>query len=107
MGPGWRMPGTPDYRELMDNCDFSNETIGGLVCIVATSRINGAKLLLPAGGYIVENQIGYLGSYAAFWTVRYVSETAAYWFRASVDGDQNYTGQQRRDGVPIRAVRDP
>lgn len=107
LGNGWRMPANHEYRELIDNCDFSSETINDVPCIVASSRVNGKRLILPAHGGMVGTQLSDDGTYAMLWTTRIVSELAAFFFYATIDGTYTYSGHQRRLGCNIRPVRYP
>ena len=107
LGDGWYIPGTQDFRELTDNCDYAMEEVTGVMCCVFTSRANGRKLVIPACGYFRDSLRAKDGELACLWTSRYVSSSAAYYFRVSESEPAGTNGQARRDGLPIRAVRDP
>ena len=49
-GGGWRMPNSIEYRELIDNCDYSWEKVNGVWGGVLKSRKNGNTIFFPAAG---------------------------------------------------------
>lgn len=107
LGDGWHIPGTSEYMELTHNCDYSMDEIGGVMCCVFTSRINGRMLIFPACGLFRDSTHLYDGSIMCVWTVQVSDSSNAYCFRASEDTAAGYTVLPRRTGMPIRAVRDP
>lgn len=107
LGDGWRIPGTPEYEELIDNCDYAMDEIGGVLCCVFTSRVNGRELVFPACGYFRDSRHLNDGKASCVWTANVVDSSAAFFFRASESAGADLTSQGRRCGVPIRAVRDP
>ena len=49
-GGGWRMPNSIEYRELIDNCDYSWEKVNGVWGGLLKSRKNGNTIFFPAAG---------------------------------------------------------
>lgn len=52
-GEQWRMPTRKEWRELIDNCNWTWTGIDGVTGCLATSRINGNSIFFPAAGNMV------------------------------------------------------
>lgn len=50
LGGKWRMPTKKEFQELLDNCEMSWTTQGGVDGMVFKSKINGNTIFLPAAG---------------------------------------------------------
>ena len=48
-GEGWRTPTSDEIQELIDNCDYAAESVGGHMGYRFTSRVNGNSIFLPMG----------------------------------------------------------
>lgn len=64
MGGRWRIPSNELYTELINYCEHSALTIDGVECIVLRSVVNGAVLVLPAAGIILDQVRSNFGSRA-------------------------------------------
>ncbi len=53
-GDQWRMPTRAEWKELIENCDWKWTGINGVTGALATSRINGNSIFLPAAGNMVD-----------------------------------------------------
>ena len=71
LGEGWRIPSGEQAQELIDNCNwewvvnYANTEINGRLGI---SKINGAKIFLPAAGYAQSNNKLMMGNNGGYWT---------------------------------------
>lgn len=50
LGGKWRMPTKKEFQELLDNCEMSWTTQGGVDGMEFKSKINGNTIFLPAAG---------------------------------------------------------
>lgn len=68
-GATWRIPTQEDVQELIANCTFlwtNYKTASGFEI---TSKINGAKIFMPAAGFYMNNSsCSYYGSNGSYWT---------------------------------------
>ena len=75
-GGEWCVPSYDDFMELGDHCDFIRGFVNGVYGISVISRINGATLFAPAGGFYIDqyyyhpsneqlkdNNLPYVGAY--------------------------------------------
>lgn len=103
-GGGWRMPTSIEYRELIDNCDYSWEKVNGVWGGLLKSRKNGNTIFFPAAGSRIssskwdENEV-------ECWTV----DIGAYnpWLANHVTMDSlsvDVENTIRNLGRPVRAV---
>ena len=67
-GGQWRIPTRDEWRELINNCDFTWTGMEGVTGALITSRINGNSIFLPAVGNMVgaEHTHDQLGCF--YWT---------------------------------------
>lgn len=49
-GDDWRMPTNAEFRELVSNCDITNDKKDGMPVVKFTSRINGGVIYFPLNG---------------------------------------------------------
>ncbi len=64
-GSPWRMPTITEIEELMNNCTWEEETIGGMQCY-KVSR-NGKSILLPFGGAAGEISLTSVNENGYYW----------------------------------------
>lgn len=67
MGEGWRIPTNEEWEELMNNTSLSFYTTSNEVNGLLLTATNGAKLFLPAAGFI-SNMLWYAGSRGSYLT---------------------------------------
>ena len=104
-GDGWRMPTRTEFDELIDNTTHQWTTVNGVKGILATSKINGNSIFLPACGY--RNGAGRLPG----------GNTGGYWSSTPSDGDSQfacsmivlkdqlgYNSYERHGGFCVRPV---
>ncbi len=53
-GDQWRIPTQDEWRELINNCEFTWTGMQGMTGVLATSMINGNSIFLPAAGNMVD-----------------------------------------------------
>lgn len=128
-GAEYRTPTWGEMEELINNCDWEWDTIQNVPAAVATSKINGNKIILPAAGFHAGiNNSGYPhgdddydwwpGQRAIYWTKTLYSGSgdAFYWDESNakkhaendpwnVYGPWRYISSVRYYGHPVRAVR--
>lgn len=71
LGPDWRIPSGDQAQELIDNCNWQwVENYDGVEIkgVLGTSKINGAKIFLPAAGYRNNTQMLMSGICGGYWT---------------------------------------
>jgi len=70
-GERWRIPSGEQAQELIDNCqwewviNYENSGVNGRLGI---SKINGAKIFLPAAGYAQNSNHLMMGNNGGYWT---------------------------------------
>jgi hypothetical protein len=70
-GERWRIPSGEQAQELIDNCqwewviNYENSGVNGRLGI---SKINGAKIFLPAAGYAQSSNHLMMGDNGGYWT---------------------------------------
>ncbi len=115
-GGDWRMPTRDEFQELIDNCDIdyaANE--GGCTGIRLTSRINGASLFLPAGGWYQDGNAVSVDALASYWTSECVNLAgefsmpafafaAEFWLSGDYANTCQINGTYRYLGRLVRAV---
>lgn len=107
LGGAWRMPSHEEMVELLANCAAQMTTIDGVYGCRLTSRINGAELFLPAGGYRYRSNTEKKGVGSMIWSTTVVSTSYAYCLRLGDEGMTANSPSLRWFGLNIRAVRDP
>lgn len=101
----WRMPTLSEFKELMNNCNWTWTTLKGVNGCWVTSHTNGNSIFLPASGerYMnFTNQVGRLGYYWSSSLYTPNSNEAYYLYIRSNDVD--YYNQVRIYGRSVRAV---
>lgn len=58
LGAGWKLPSNEDFLELIDNCDWTRETVNGINGFKITGK-NGNSIFLPDNGYGMPGGHGY------------------------------------------------
>lgn len=68
-GATWRIPTQEDVQELIANCTFVWTNYKSIAGFEITSKINGAKIFMPAAGYYMNSSAcSYYGSNGSYWT---------------------------------------
>ena len=71
LGYDWNIPSGDQSQELIDNCiwawvsSYDGVQVGGML---GTSKINGARIFLPAAGYRNNEQLIMIGRCGGYWT---------------------------------------
>ena len=78
IGSPWRLPTTAEFKELYDNCTSVITTKNGIKGEEFTSKINGAKIFLPASGRGVNNGVLDRGTLLVYWTSSLYNTTNGY-----------------------------
>lgn len=68
-GATWRIPTQEEVQELISNCTFLWTNYKSASGFEITSKINGAKIFMPAVGYYMgSSACSYYGSNGSYWT---------------------------------------
>jgi hypothetical protein len=107
-GHKWRMPTAGELVVLINNCTITQKTVGGLYGIELTSKTNGKKLFLPAGGYkngtsTLSDQTGYYWSSSPV-VIGDNSKVAGWASMLKFDSSAAVNGLWRYYGMLIRPV---
>lgn len=90
-GGTWRMPTMNEWQELIDNCDWVWNA--EYKCFEITSRITGAKLVLPANGYRLGTEYADVGHHCNYWSANLYTKTKdrmeAYYFSGRPNRAEN------------------
>ncbi|MBQ0103532.1 MAG: hypothetical protein KBS99_05100 [Prevotellaceae bacterium] len=107
-GGNWRMPTREDVWELMDNCDWSWETLNGVNGCRIKSRTNGNSIFLPAAGEIQEKEYNGIDIAGRYWTSTlsggYPYYLAFYQKKGSTVEKFCSSRTTRTNGLPVRPV---
>ncbi len=112
-GDQWRIPTRDEWRELINNCDFTWTGMNGMTGALVTSKINGNSIFLPAAGNMVnaEHTHDQLGCF--YWTSTEYEQTDISQecrnYRANIDASNHSAeGYDYPDvGFSIRPVYGP
>lgn len=122
LGSPWRMPGSEDFKEMIDNCDFvqadgttvidagttdKRVTVNGVVGIYLKSKINGNLLFFACSGLGNGTSWSNRGSYGNYWCSSFYSPRNAYRLNFSSSGVNPQGNSNRYYGFPVRPVYDP
>lgn len=111
-GGHWRMPTFEEFKELVDNCIWENETVNNVRGIKATGP-SGESIFFPAGGSMGPgNSPDYYGYQACYWTSSQnnesSNETEAELFNADINNNRDpnmyISASWKKNGNCIRAV---
>ncbi len=88
-GGTWRMPTDAEWRELLDNCDWTwtadyNGT--GIAGRIVASKTNGNTVFLPAAGYC-RDYLDNAGNYGYYWSSSYSTNDPPIAWSARFDSD--------------------
>lgn len=107
-GDFWRMPTADEFKELLDNCDFTLEELNSTAGYKVTSKANGNWIFLPLTGYAYEETTA---AYNTEYLSRSLSSSDEYSFALALSDDNpSYNEVAYADrvlGYPIRPVHDP
>lgn len=74
-GETWRIPTMEEVQELIANCSYVWTKYKSTSGFEFTSKINDAKIFIPAVGYYMNNDdISYFGSNGSYWTASAFSD---------------------------------
>ena len=67
-GPEWRMPGTAQMNELLENCSSEWTKVNGMGGYLFKSKENNAALFLPAAGWYNNNGLNGFEIEGSYWS---------------------------------------
>ena len=67
-GPEWRMPGTAQMNELLENCSSEWTKVNGMGGYLFKSKENSAALFLPAAGWYNNNGLNGFEIEGSYWS---------------------------------------
>ena len=103
-GDEWRMPTLTDFAELIDNCTYNSEVIGGITCGVFTSKVNNQKIIMPAAGNMNGGSLLIRGGNGYYWSRSFYSSSHA-WILNFISSARGVFANHRRYGFSVRPVR--
>ena len=111
LGGGWRMPTSREWKELIDNCRWTWTQRNGSSGYLVVSRITGAEIFIPIGGYY-EGDTNYNKNKNGFYwssSLQAGYPSAAEYLEFEAESDYNPCSIEatfRSYGLLIRPVRD-
>ena len=67
-GGSWRLPTAEEFRELIDNCNWTWTTLNGKAGYKVVSKKNGNSIFFPAAGYRSGTSLYYAGESGYYWS---------------------------------------
>ena len=67
-GGSWRLPTAEEFRELIDNCNWTWTTLNGKAGYKVVSKKNGNSIFLPAAGVREGTSLDYAGKNGKYWS---------------------------------------
>ena len=108
MGGDWRMPTMAEFQELIDGCNVTWTTKGGVYGELFTSKTNGNTIFMPAVGFYQGTTLYDNGTTGRYWSSTYGDNTNAYGLYFTSSGIViRDTGFSRYRGISVRAVQEP
>lgn len=89
-GGSWRMPSDAEWKELLDNCDWTWDNVEGINGYRVRSRIPGyeeASIFLPAAGYRYDNVLYAEGKEGGYWSSSLYLGITSYAWAVNFDTD--------------------
>lgn len=112
LGEGWHTPSADDFQELIDQCEWTAATREGVDGYEITSKTNGARIFLPAGGTVTYNKgansLSDFGLSTVYWSASLDESWSNYGFciYASINNPPKaMLGSLRVNGLCIRGVK--
>ena len=115
LGGKWRMPTKQEFQELIDNCEMSWTTQGGVNGMEFKSKINGNSIFLPAPGlYAPKGSINPSGSDLSeagksgyYWSSELAGSSTSMVAALRIQSNyHNLLNADRTQGCSIRPVSD-
>ena len=104
-GGSWRLPTLAEFKELIDNCDWTWTTLNKGYKV--TSKKNGQSIFLPAAGHRDGGTLCYGGDYGNYWSSTslgsYGKDAFYGWFRKDT---KDVSAISRYYGKSVRPVLD-
>lgn len=108
LGNGWHMPVLDNFKELIENCDYTWTTINGKKGYLFVSRINGNSIFLPAAGFKGEQGLDYQNNWGRYFT-RELNESYPEEAKSILFSDfkvQEFNSSARFIGQTVRPVHE-
>lgn len=110
-GGNWRMPTDAEFSELLANCEYNLVQVNNVNCMEFTSKVvgyEGAKIVIPLGGYYENSSITNDKSVFALWSANVVASgfrSSAYGLEGTAMGTPTVKSANRYIGRNVRGVR--
>ena len=106
LGGKWRIPTEAEWKELQENCSWSRTSQNGVKGHLATSKINGISIFLPAAGYRMDDELYGEIVNGLYWFsnlgMDYPINAQAFYF--GVDDSVKCVNWGRDTGITVRPV---
>ena len=110
LGAGFRMPTQEEFRELIENCDWTWAELGGMAGYKVTGKKEGYTdkwIFLPAVGHIEGQGAQKEGILGYYWSSSVNTDSPRYaYYLGFGSGDYYWYKANRCDGLSVRAVVD-
>lgn len=114
LGGKWRMPTNKEFKELLDNCEMTWTTIGGVKGMEFKSKINGNTIFLPAAGMYGPkgnsnpsgSDLSEAGKSGYYWSSELASNSSQVATLRVQSNYHNVLSADRTQGITIRPVSD-
>ena len=108
-GPEWRMPGSAQTNELLNNCTYEWTKVNGMNGYLFKSNINNNAIFFPANGWYNNHGLQGLDDDGSCWIrfnayISYPNIAYILCFRYGNMGWINIVGLARHNGAGVRAV---
>ena len=100
-GGSWRTPSNTQMNELINYCNWKQDSENGVDGYLVTSKVNGNSIFLPSVGYYMGKS--FTSGYRSYWTSYTEGMGGAnclYYYGATI----KIGSQDRAYGLPVRAV---
>ena len=105
LGSPWRMPTENEFKELLDNCTWTETTQDGVNGYEVKSKKNGNSIFLPSAGNRTGSELNYAGSRGSYWSSSLSTTYSDSARRLYYSGKHGREDGGRYAGFPVRPVR--
>ena len=111
LGGGAQIPSVAQWNELLENCFIVKTINAGYGYVTLTSKINGASIILPAGGFYIGKENTNYGNFGVYYMTSELNTAAdlsqVYALHCGASEDLACRLYSRFAGFPVRAVKQP
>ena len=109
LGGGAQIPSVAQWNELLENCFIVKTNNAGYGYVTLTSKINGASIILPAGGFYMGKENTNYGNFGVYYMTSELNSAAdlsqVYVLQCGASENLACRLYSRFAGYPVRAVK--